>query len=189
MSYPELEDEIRTVTPHENLMMEQLKVAIMSLTQAVGLRGRTWEAALMFQESIRQGFRVLDKLRLCREAILIFCACFETRMDDSLFRDLYARDLTFRGTWLDFLTSLLTYVETMNTCGTVKRNISLESYVLQTRTLIKNARKQLNIERNKTSKPWVVRNKTKRNRALAAFGRTREDAGTLYNMRDILNEM
>jgi hypothetical protein len=103
---------------------------------------------MQFETQIKHGFRVIDKLRLCSEAIVIFCTCFETGVDDNLFRDLYARDLTFRSTWLDFLTSLLTYVETMNTCETVKRNKKLESYVLQTRTLIKNARKQLNIERN-----------------------------------------
>jgi len=189
MRYQDQLNEMHKERPHELLMLKQLRVATTTWVQAVGYRGTTFEEALRFRASITHGFPVIDKLRLCSKAILIFCACFETRMDDSLFRDLYARDLTFRGIWLDFLTSLLTYVETMNTCEGIKGRKQLESYVAQTRTLIKNARKQLNIERNNASKPWFVRNNTRRKKALAAFGRTQEDAGTLYNMRDILNEM
>jgi len=176
--------------PHELLMLKQLRVVIATWVQAVGYRGTTFEEALRFQKAIEHGFPVLEKLRVCSESILIFCACFETQyMDDSLFRDLYARDLTFRGIWLDFLTSLLTYVETMNTCVILKDKKQLEKYVAQTRTLIKNARKQLNIEINNASKPWYVRNNTRRKKAIAALSRAQEDAGTLYNMRDILNEM
>lgn len=178
------------VRPDEVRMLEQLKAAIRSLTQAVGSRGRTCKEAMQFEAQINGPGRVLYKLECCNDVMVIFCECFETGTHDSLFRDLYARDLTFRSTWLDFLTSLLTYVETMNTCESVIHNEGIDSYVLQTRTLIVNARKQLNIERNKASKPWFVgRNKARRKKAIAAFGRTLEDAGTLYNMRDILNEM
>jgi hypothetical protein len=98
--------------PHEQLMLKQLNVATTTWVQAVGWRGSTLDEALRLKSSIRQGFHVKDKLRLSRDALVTFCRYFKTGTDDSLFRDLYARDLTFRSIWLDFLSSLLAYVET-----------------------------------------------------------------------------
>jgi hypothetical protein len=116
-----------------------------------------------------------------------FCA-FGERNKDVAFRDVYARDLTFRSTWLDFLTKLLVYIESLEACDPLTTP-DFKADVARTWTIIENARKQLNIDRNNARFAWFARNKTRRKKALAAFGRSREDAGTLYNMRDILNEM
>ncbi len=89
---------------------------------------------------------------------------------------------------MDFLDSLLMYIESLNACQPLT-NTEFVAFVLQTRTTIENAKKQLNIERKKAIKRWFGRNKGRRQKALSAFDRSREDADALYNMRDILNEM
>ncbi len=159
------------------------------MTTAVGLNRRctTLEYAIKFERAFNFGSTRLDILGRCNMGMDNFCA-FGERNKDVAFRDVYARDLTFRSTWLDFLTKLLVYIESLEACDPLTTP-DFKADVARTWTIIENARKQLNIDRNNARFAWFARNKTRRKKALAAFGRSREDAGTLYNMRDILNEM
>jgi hypothetical protein len=179
-------------------MLGQLSAVIKFLNKTlVSVQSTTLESAIEFSGTFSTSGSMLLKsdahqILQVFQVIHRFSKCFETGTDDRPFRDLYTRDLTFRKTWLDLLTSLLTYMESLNAWESGKTQ-EFVAFVSQTRTTIENARKQLSRDRKKTIKPWfvasLVRHKTRRKKALAALDHLHTDADTLYNMRDILNEM
>jgi len=133
-----------------------------------------WSSTLNLAKNLEESINIrepdIEELSCCNWYMHIFCEFFGNGNNDVAFRDKYTRDLTFRKIWLDFLADLLRYIkyldrlEPINTPG-------YDAFLRQTQTTIDEARKQLI-----KSKP-------------SALDNVHTDADTLYNMRDILNEM
>lgn len=178
----------------QQLMLVPLRAAIESFRNAALLEPcTTLQTAIRFEKLFGANASTLIILGRCYSVIDIFCTVLVKGNTDGPFRDAYTRDLTFRKTWLDFLASLLTYIELLNASEALLTKGECSAFMLQKRTAIENARKRLHVDMKKASQSktgifWLHHNKRRR-RALSMFKRSGEDADTLHNMRDMLNEL
>jgi hypothetical protein len=97
-------------------MIMKLNAAIDSLAKAVGVshKSTTLETAIKFGNLFSTDTERDTLLTRCNATMDRFCTFFVTGNDDVAFCNIHTRDLTFRNTWLDFLASLLTYIEKLN---------------------------------------------------------------------------